>query len=175
MMDAAPNDPEVLFATCGGTIDKVYFDAEDSYAVGGPQVGGLLERARVDFRYEILPLLQKDSLEITAADRQGIREALEGHRCRRVVVSHGTDTLVETAQALEGLEGRTIVLMGAMQPARFRESDADFNLGVAVAAVRLLPPGVYVAMHGRVFDPWQARKNRASQRIEALGEAAGEG
>ncbi len=160
---------EVLFGTCGGTIDKVYFDAEDNYAVGAPQLGGLLERARVDFVYEILPLLQKDSLEMTAADREGIRAALLAHPCRRVVLTHGTDTLVETAQALAGLEGRTIVLMGAMQPARFRESDADFNLGVAVAAVRLLPAGVYVAMHGGVFDPWKARKNRESQRIEGLG------
>ena len=131
--------PDLLFVTCGGTIDKIYFDAKGEYAVGPPQVTGLLEEANVGFRYEILPVVRKDSLEMTAEDREAVRAVIAGQRCRRVVVTHGTDTMIRTALALRGLEGRTIVLTGSMQPARFRVSDAEFNIGTAVMAAQILP------------------------------------
>ncbi len=168
MMNDDPQLPDLLFVTCGGTIDKIYFDAKGEYAVGPPQVAVLLEEANVGFRYEIVPVVRKDSLEMTAEDRAGVRETIAGLGCRRVVVTHGTDTMIETALELRGLEGRTIVLTGSMQPARFRSSDADFNIGTAVMAAQVLPPGVYVAMNGRIFDPEQARKNVAANRFEAV-------
>jgi L-asparaginase len=156
----------LLFVTCGGTIDKVYYDAKSEFEVGSPQVAGLLEEANVSVRCRILPVLRKDSLEMTDADREAIREAIAAQPERLVVVTHGTDTMIQTARVLSGLEGRTIVLTGSMQPARFRVSDAEFNLGTAVAAVQLLPSGVYVAMNGRVFDPMRARKNVEANRFE---------
>jgi L-asparaginase len=156
----------LLFVTCGGTIDKVYFDAKSEFEVGSPQVAGLLEEANVGVPCRILPGLRKDSLEMTEADREAIRDAIAAQPERLVVVTHGTDTMIQTARALSGLEGRTIVLTGSMQPARFRVSDAEFNLGTAVAAVQLLPSGVYVAMNGRVFDPMRARKNVEANRFE---------
>jgi L-asparaginase len=156
----------LLFVTCGGTIDKVYFDAKSEFEVGSPQVAGLLEEANVSVPCRILPVLRKYSLEMTEADREAIREAIAAQPERLVVVTHGTDTMIQTARVLSGLEGRTIVLTGSMQPARFRVSDAEFNLGTAVAAVQLLPSGVYVAMNGRVFDPARARKNVEANRFE---------
>jgi L-asparaginase len=161
--------PELLFVTCGGTIDKIYFDAKGDFAVGPPQVAGLLEEGNVGFSYEIVPVVKKDSLEMTAEDRAAVRTVIAGQACPRVVVTHGTDTMIETALALRGLEGRTIVLTGSMQPARFRVSDAEFNLGAAVIAAQVLPPGVYVAMNGRIFNPERSRKNVAAHRFEAVG------
>lgn len=168
MADDSPSSPDLLFVTCGGTIDKIYFDAKGEYAVGPPQVAGLLEEANVAFSYQILPVVRKDSLEITPEDREAIRNTIAGHGCPRVVVTHGTDTMIQTALALRGLEGRTIVLTGSMQPARFRVSDAEFNIGTAVLAAQTLPPGVYVVMNGRVFDPETSRKNVAANRFEPM-------
>lgn len=168
--DDSAQPPDLLFVTCGGTIDKIYFDAKGEYAVGPPQVAGLLEEANVAFCYEIVPVVRKDSLEMTAEDREAIRAVIAGQECQRVVVTHGTDTMIQTALALtgEGMEGRTIVLTGSMQPARFRVSDAEFNLGAAAMAAQTLPPGVYVAMNGRVFDPARSRKNVAANRFEEV-------
>lgn len=161
-------DPEfVQIFTTGGTIDKVYYDAKDDYTVGDPQIGKLLEEARVNFPYAIEALLKKDSLEMSDADRARIREAVAATPARRVLITHGTDTMTKTARALEGIPGKTIVLVGAMQPARFLGSDAEFNIGFAVAAVELLPPGVYIAMNGQVFQSGKVRKNRAKLRFEA--------
>ena len=168
MTQDSAKPPDLLFVTCGGTIDKIYFDAKGEYAVGPPQVAGLLEEGNVGFGYEIVPAVRKDSLEMTAEDREAVRAAIAAHECRRVVVTHGTDTMIQTALALRGLEGRTIVLTGSMQPARFRVSDAEFNIGTAVMAAQTLPPGVYVAMNGRIFDPEHSRKNVATNRFEAV-------
>ncbi|WP_457630264.1 asparaginase domain-containing protein [Oceanithermus sp.] len=158
----------VQIFTTGGTIDKIYYDAKDDYAVGEPQIGRLLEEARVNFPYRVRVLLQKDSLEMTADDRRLIREAVAASPARRVLITHGTDTMVETARELGGIPGKTIVLVGAMQPARFLGSDAEFNIGFAAAAVQLLPEGVYIAMNGQVFEPDRVRKNVAARRFEAL-------
>lgn len=157
--------------TTGGTIDKVYFDATSEYEVGSPQVAEILREANVTFDPILEPVLRKDSLELTAADRQLIRQRVEASACDRILITHGTDTLVQTALALDGIAGKTIVLTGSMQPARFRNTDAGFNIGVAVGAVQSLPPGVYLAMNGRVFDPRRARKNKARHTFEDVGEA----
>ena len=84
-----------------------------------------------------------------------------------VVVTHGTDTMVDTAKVLAGLDDKTIVMTGALNPARFRGSDAEFNIGTAVGAVQSLPPGVYIAMNGRIWDPLKVRKNVAANRFES--------
>ena len=157
--------PIEIFTT-GGTIDKLYFDAKSSFQVGDPQITELLREANLTLELKVTPLLRKDSLEMTAADRDVIRSAVSQSSSAQVVVTHGTDTMVETALTLLGISGKTIVLTGAMQPARFRLTDALFNVASALTAAQTLPHGVYIAMNGRIFDPRQTRKNVAENRFE---------
>ena len=116
----------------------------------------------------IMELLRKDSLEMTAGDRIAVRDAVAASGAERVIVTHGTDTMVETARELRGLPGKTIVLTGALQPARFADSDAAFNLGLAVGAVQVLPPGVYITANGQVFPADSVRKNTVLNRFEPV-------
>ena len=148
--------------TTGGTFDKIYFDAKSEFHIGDTVIGALLEEANVDFDYEIESLLKKDSLEMDEIDRALIRNAVGNVYNHQILITHGTDTMVETAQALLGIADKTIVLFGAMQPARMRYSGAMYNLGVASAAVQLLPAGVYLAMNGKIFDP---RKVSRTERL----------
>lgn len=158
----------IKFFTTGGTIDKIYFDAKSEYQVGPPQVIEVLEQARVAFLYEVVPILKKDSLELTDDDRELIRKAVEVDTHERIVITHGTDTMTETAKRLQGIVGKTIVLTGALEPAISKYTDATFNIGAAVAAVQCLPNGIYIAMNGRVFPAMQVRKNRALHRFEEI-------
>lgn len=153
--------------TTGGTIDKIYFDDKSDYQIGEPQIGRILEELGVGFRFTVIPILRKDSLHLGDDDRALIRSAISAQDCQHILVTHGTDTMVETAKVLTGLGDRTIVLTGALNPARFRGSDAEFNIGTAVGAVQCLPPGVYIAMNGRVWNPDKVRKNVAANRFEA--------
>ena len=157
----------IRFITTGGTIDKIYFDALSQFEVGESQVEHILKEGLVQFDYEIVPLLQKDSLEMTDEDRAHLRHYVEQDDATLYVITHGTDTMAETAEALQGLRGKTIVLTGALTPARFRTTDAIFNVGMAVAAVQLVEPGVYIAMNGQVFAAGQVRKNREQNRFES--------
>lgn len=157
---------DIVFLTTGGTIDKVYFDAMSRFEVGETVVGKILREGGVTFEFEVIPLMRKDSLEMGDADREAIRAAAAAREERRIIVTHGTDTMVETARALAGIEGKTIVLTGALSPARFQASDAVFNIGMAVAAVQTCPPGVWIAMSGHVFACDQVRKNRDLNRFE---------
>ncbi|HRD72530.1 MAG TPA: asparaginase domain-containing protein [Aquimonas sp.] len=159
---------QLCIVTTGGTIDKIYFDDKSDYQIGEPQIGRILEELGVDFRFSVIPILRKDSLHITAEDRVLIRQTIAAQPARHVLVTHGTDTMVETAKVLAELTDKTIVLTGALNPARFRGSDAEFNIGTAVGAVQCLPPGVYIAMNGRVWNPAKVRKNVAANRFEAL-------
>ena len=152
--------------TTGGTIDKIYFDANSEFQVGEPQIAEVLTEANVRFAFEVESVLRKDSLDMTDADRQLIRARVAQDACERILVTHGTDTMIQTALALRDISGKTIVLTGAMQPARLRVSDAFFNIGFAIAAAQLLPPGVYLAMNGEIFDPRSARKNVAKHQFE---------
>lgn len=153
--------------TTGGTIDKTYFDAKSDYQIGAPQIGEILSQLGVDFRFEVIPILRKDSLDIDDDDRRLIRDTIEAQPHRHVLVTHGTDTMVETARLLQGIADKVIVLTGALNPARFQGSDAVFNIGCAVGAVQVLDSGVWIAMNGRVWDPRHVRKNRDANRFEA--------
>ena len=152
--------------TTGGTIDKVYFDAKSDYQIGAPQIGEILTQLGVAFEFEVIPVLRKDSLDMDDNDRAAIRSAIERQPHGQVLVTHGTDTMVETARALRGIPGKVIVLTGALNPARFQGSDAVFNIGCAVGAVQTATEGVWIAMNGRVWDPERVRKNRAANRFE---------
>jgi L-asparaginase len=153
--------------TTGGTIDKVYFDDKSDYQIGSPQIGEILTQLGVGFRFDVIPILRKDSLHVTDEDRALLRSTIEAQPHRHVLVTHGTDTMVETAAKLTGIAGKVIVLTGALNPARFQGSDAVFNVGCAVGAVQALPEGVYIAMNGRIWDPLRVRKNRDANRFEA--------
>jgi len=160
----------IRFITTGGTIDKIYFDAMSRFEVGETQVQHILQEGLVSLDYDIKSLFHKDSLEITDEDRQELRAFIEQDDATHYVITHGTDTMAETATALEGLDGKSIVLTGALSPARFRSTDAIFNVGMAVAAVQTVEPGVYIAMSGQVFASGQVRKNRDENRFESTDD-----
>jgi L-asparaginase len=152
--------------TTGGTIDKVYFDANSEFEVGHSLLPELLSESNIHEGYRLRELMRKDSLEMTDGDRQLVLAAVRECDCARIVITHGTDTMADTAAVLAALGDKTIVLTGAMQPARMRRTDAVFNVGFAWAAVQLLPPGVYIAMNGEVFEAGTVRKNLKAQRFE---------
>jgi len=152
--------------TTGGTIDKIYFDAKSDFQVGEPQIDALLQEANVSFDYIVEPVLRKDSLELTVDDRRLIGERVAASPQERILITHGTDSMVETARQLMTIPGKTIVLTGSMQPARLRVSDAIFNIGYAICALQQLPAGVYIAMNGQLFDPLKTLKNIALNRFE---------
>jgi L-asparaginase len=156
----------LTIVTTGGTIDKIYFDDKSEFQIGDPQIGDILRTLGVAFAFEVIPAMRKDSLHMDDQDRALIRQAIERQPHRHVLVTHGTDTMVETARALGGVEGKVIVLTGALNPALFRGSDAVFNIGCAVGAVQSLPDGVYIAMNGRIWDPARVRKNVEANRFE---------
>ncbi|TBR10337.1 MAG: asparaginase [Lysobacter sp.] len=157
----------LCIVTTGGTIDKIYFDDKSDFQVGEPQIGRILEELGVAFRYSVIPIIRKDSLHITDADRELVRATIAAQSSPHVLVTHGTDSMVQTARVLASLTDKTIVLTGALNPARFRGSDAEFNIGTAVGAVQCLPAGVYIAMNGRIWDPLKVRKNVDANRFEA--------
>ena len=156
----------IRFVTTGGTIDKIYFDALSQFEIGDSQIKHILTEGLADFDYEIVPLLQKDSIDMTDEDREILRDYIASDTSDRYVVTHGTDTMSETAEVLADLGDKTIVLTGALSPARFKSTDAIFNVGMAVAAVQVAAPGVYIAMSGQVFAAGEVRKNRAENKFE---------
>ena len=154
--------------TTGGTLDKVYHDALSEYRVGDPAINHILEEAGVTFDYTVEELLRKDSLELDNADRALIRERAAACPHRHILVTHGTDTMPLTAEALRDIPGKVIVFTGAMQPARFRVNDATFNVGFALGALQALSDGIYIAMSGQIFAAGSVKKNRAAGRFEAI-------
>lgn len=164
----------IRFITTGGTIDKIYFDAMSDYEVGESPIAGILSEGLVSFDYDVVTMFQKDSLDMTDADRQALKRFIEKDDAGTYVITHGTDTMVETARALGAISGKTIVLTGALSPARFRSTDAVFNVGMAVAAGQSLEPGVYIAMNGRVFAADDVVKNRQRNRFESVAESTAE-
>ena len=159
---------KICIITTGGTIDKVYFDQKSEYQVGDPGVTQILREANITVDHEWESIMRKDSLDLTEDDRRIIAEKIRSDNNERVLVTHGTDTMMETAKFLQQIPEKTIVLTGAMSPARFKESDAPFNIGFAMAAVQLLPSGVYLAMNGRIFTPDRVVKNRQRNCFEEI-------
>ncbi len=159
---------KLLIVTTGGTIDKIYFDDMSDYQIGEPQIGQILEHMQVGFDFEVKAVMRKDSLHFTDEDRLAVHAAFAPSAPRHVLITHGTDTMVKTALMLADITDKTMVLTGALNPARFRDSDAVFNIGCAVGAVQTLPPGAWIAMNGRIWNPKKVRKNRTQNRFEAI-------
>jgi L-asparaginase len=154
--------------TVGGTIDKIYFDAKSSYEVGPPNITEVLSGLSLNLDYEVVSLMQKDSLEMTDADRETVRQAVTAAPENEIVITHGTDTMVDTARVLDTIPNKTIVLTGALSPALFKNSDAMFNIGAALTAAQIKDAGVYIAMNGVIFDYDKVRKDVENNRFVAL-------
>jgi L-asparaginase len=153
----------------GGTFDKEYNELTGALFFHETHVPEMLRLGRCLLEVEVRTLMMIDSLEMTGEDRRVIAEHCRSARESRIVITHGTDTMVETAVHLgREVQGKTIVLTGAMVPYKFGSSDGLFNLGSALAFVQTLPAGVYIVMNGRVF-PWdQVRKNKEQGVFEPL-------
>ncbi len=164
-----------VFVT-GGTFDKEYDEIRGELAFGDTHLPEMLRRGRCELPLSIRTLMMVDSLHMGAEDRQVIVRNCQQAAESRIVITHGTDTMVETAGVLAGALGgseaegatRTVVLTGAMIPYAFGSSDGLFNLGSALSFAQILRPGVYIAMNGQIF-PWNGvRKNRKTGRFEAV-------
>ena len=156
----------IAILTTGGTFDKIYFDANSEYSIGEPCISSILDEGNVTSEFRIKSILKKDSLDINQKERELIKKSVIECEEERIIIIHGTDTMVETAKFLEGIKDKTIVLTGSMQPARFKKTDAIFNSGFAFAAALSLENGVYIAMNGKIFNSSNVRKNIDLGRFE---------
>ena len=159
---------KILILTTGGTIDKIYFDAKSTYEVGPPNIRIVLSEMKLAIDYRIESLMRKDSLDLTDDDRELIKRAVETAAESKILITHGTDTMIDTARALQSVRDKTIVLTGALEPALFKTSDALFNIGCGLAAVQTAVPGIYIAMNGCIFNAMRVKKNRELNQFESL-------
>jgi L-asparaginase len=159
----------IAILVTGGTFDKRYNELSGTLTFKETHVPEMLRLGRSRVDVAVRQLMMIDSLEMTDADRRSIADACLASTESRIVITHGTDTMVETARTLAGvMDGRTIVLTGAMVPYAFGSSDGLFNLGSALSFAQVLPPGVYIAMNGRAFRWDEVRKNRETGVFESL-------
>jgi L-asparaginase len=157
-----------IFIT-GGTFDKTYDEITGRLTFGDTHLSEMLRLGRSHVEVSVRTLMMIDSLEMTDDDRQIVVHNCEQCDESRIVITHGTDTIVDTAAALaRGVPGKTIVLTGAMVPYAFGSSDGLFNLGSALSFAQVLPPGVYVAMNGRHFLWDRVRKNKETGVFEEV-------
>jgi L-asparaginase len=162
-----------VFVT-GGTFDKEYDEILGELSFGDTHLPEMLRRGRCALELEVRTLMMVDSLELSDADRDTIARNCQRAPEDRIVITHGTDTMVDTARVLAAaVPDKTIVLTGAMIPYAFGSSDGLFNLGSALSFAQVLAPGVYIAMNGRCYTWNDVRKNRKTGMFEALEGDAG--
>ena len=154
--------------TTGGTIDKVYFDKKSDYQVGAPFIGDLLTKMNVNIDYKISPLMRVDSLDMDDGDREKILNHILKSNYDKILITHGTDTIVDTAIYLNQLNNKTVVLTGSLKPALFIDNDPIFNIGCAFTSVQNLSKGVYIIMNGQVFEPNNCKKNIEKNIFEKI-------
>jgi L-asparaginase len=160
--------PLRIFIT-GGTFDKEYNELYGKLFFKDTHLPEMLKLGRCKVPVEIRTLMLIDSLEMTDADRQIIVEQCRKCKDDRIVITHGTDTMEETARVLgKSITGKTVILTGAMVPYKFGSSDGLFNLGSALAFAETLPRGVYIAMNGRCFMWDNVKKNKKTGEFEEL-------
>ncbi len=144
---------KITFIQTGGTIDKDYPKTTGGYAfeISEPAVKRILERLNPSFEYEIISLCKKDSQDITEEDREKIYKTCKELENDRIIITHGTDTLIETAEKLKDIKDKVIIFTGSFKPEKFTDSDAPINVGVAIGAVNILKDGIYIAMNGSIY------------------------
>lgn len=152
---------KILFIQTGGTIDKDYPKLTSGYAfeIGESVISEILSKLNPSFSYEVLPFCKKDSTDITNEDRQNLLELIVARNENHIIITHGTDTLIETGRFLNDIQNKKIILTGAMRPQKFTNSDADINLGCAIGALHNLDSGAYIAMNGCIIKASQATRN----------------
>lgn len=154
--------------TTGGTIDKVYFDKKSNYEVGDPFVEELLRKMNVNISFKIKSLMKIDSLDMTDIHREEILNYIKNSNANNFLITHGTDSIVETAIYLKKISDKTIVLTGSLKPAIFIDNDAIFNVGSALTSAQILKNGVYIVINGQVFNPDNVRKNLEKNIFETI-------
>jgi len=154
--------------TTGGTIDKVYFDKKSNYEVGDPFVEELLHKMNVNISFKVKSLMKIDSLDMTDIHRKEILNYVKNSNANNFLITHGTDSIVETAIYLKKISDKTIVLTGSLKPAIFIDNDAIFNVGSALTSAQILKNGVYIVINGQVFNPDNVRKNLEKNIFETI-------
>lgn len=154
--------------TTGGTIDKVYFDKKSNYEVGDPFVEELLHKMNVNISFKVKSLMKIDSLDMTIIHREEILNYIKNSNANNFLITHGTDSIVETAIYLKKISDKTIVLTGSLKPAIFIDNDAIFNVGSALTSAQILKKGVYIVINGQVFNPDNVRKNLEKNIFETI-------
>ena len=154
--------------TTGGTIDKVYFDKKSNYEVGDPFVEELLHKMNVNISFKVKSLMKIDSLDMTDIHREEILNYVKNSTANNFLITHGTDSIVETAIYLKKISDKTIVLTGSLKPAIFIDNDAIFNVGSALTSAQILKNGVYIVINGQVFNPDNVRKNLEKNIFEKI-------
>jgi len=152
---------EIRVLMTGGTIAKRYDEISGALLFDEGHLEKMLKQGRCEANLHLERLMMKDSLEMSDTDRQRIYEAVVGAKEKAIMITHGTDTMVQTAQKLSTIKGKSIVLVGAMIPYAFKNSDALFNVGSALGALSALGEGVFVVMNGKVFAWDGVQKDRA--------------
>jgi L-asparaginase len=153
---------KLIFIQTGGTIDKDYPHTTKGWAFefGEPATHRILEKLNPSFDYEVITSCQKDSLEITDEDRANLAGLIQNHDGDKFIITHGTDTMMETAAFLrERIKNKLIIITGSMRPERFSNSEAPVNLGCAIAAANLMKKGVLIAMNGIVKPDTEIKRN----------------
>lgn len=154
--------------TTGGTIDKVYFDKKSNYEVGDPFIEELLHKMNVNISFNVKSLMKIDSLDMTDIHREEILNYVKNSNANNFLITHGTDSIVETAIYLKKISDKTIVLTGSLKPAIFIDNDAIFNVGSALTSAQILKNGVYIVINGQVFNPDNVRKNLEKNIFETI-------
>lgn len=151
----------ILFLQTGGTIDKDYPKTSKGWAfeIHEPAVKRILKKLNPSFNFNIQSILKKDSLEINENDRNLILKVCKESKENKIIITHGTDTIGETAQFLSVIKNKTIILTGSMRPERFSNSDADLNIGISIGGIQSIKNGVYVALHGLIIPYDQLSRN----------------
>ena len=151
----------ILFLQTGGTIDKDYPKTSKGWAfeIHEPAVKRILKKLNPSFNSNIQSILKKDSLEINENDRNLILKVCKESKENKIIITHGTDTIGETAQFLSVIKNKTIILAGSMRPERFSNSDADLNIGISIGGIQSIKNGVYVALHGLIIPYDQLSRN----------------
>ena len=149
---------KISFIQTGGSIDKDYKETAQNHGynfeIADPAVEKILLNLKPNFEYEILTVAKKDSLDLTDQDRQKILTTCQELDNDKIIITHGTDTFKQTATVLDAIKDKVVILTGSMKPEKFQNSDADFNVGMAVGAINFLEKGIYIAIDGLVY-PWQ--------------------
>lgn len=158
----------ITFIQTGGTIDKDYTRRIEGYnfEIGKPVFIRILKNVNPDFEYDVIRLLSKDSLDLTEEDREKILEECKRVKSKKIIITHGTDTIIKTAKIIgRDIEDKLIILTGALRPGKMKESDAEFNLGLAVGAANVLEKGVYVAVNGGVHHWKDVHRDRKTGKF----------